>query len=250
MREESICDQNFFARFQGHRILVLGCESEVKEYLTEELRRMGLQVEQRSEVSEQSDISPEDYVILMGTIADFRKKPQRRGTEKYPWIREEKEQGAHLKSWTEFGALTNALQSIRKTKPTATVFVSDSSVYGKLFDEPHLIREDEIGYLCHTDEDLQDGQVLRMTEHLCSRLAREDGINIRIARLQRSFQSAEDAANNVSDMTETLLRVLLLGTPGEPYNISGPWQVSQDMEEISPLSPNKIVEDLAKAKSL
>ena len=89
-----------------------------------------------------------------------------------------------------------------------------------------------------------------MTEHLCSRLAREDGINIRIARLQRSFQSAEDAANNVSNMTETLLRVLLLGTPGEPYNISGPWQVSQDMEEISPLSPNKIVEDLAKAKSL
>lgn len=250
MRKEPMCGRSLPAGFEGRRIVVLGRGSAVKEELTRELQRTGGQGEQRFEVSEQPEISPEDYVILMGTTGEKPEKAQRRGTGKYPWIREAKEQGAYLRSWKEFRLLTDTLQDIRRVKPAAVVFVSDSSVYGKLFGEPHLIREDEIGYLCHTDEDSQDGQMLRMAEHLCGRLVREDGVRICIARLQNPLDDAADSGSIVPAMAEMLLRVLLLGVPGEPYNISGPRQVSREQERVSPLSPNIIIEELEKAESL
>ncbi len=250
MRREPMGDQDILARLQGRRILVLGRESEIKECLIQELREMSRRTDSHFEVLGQGDVAPEDYVILMGTAGGVQEKTRERGTQQYSWIREKKGQGEYLRSWTEFRALADILLCIQKTGPAAAVFVSDSSVYGKLFGDPHLIREEEIGYLCHTDEDFQDGQTLRTLEHLCGRLAREHGVNIRIARLQNPLRNGEDSRSTVSDMAELLVRAMLLGAAGEPYNIPGLWQVSGEQADISPLSPNLVVEDLSRVRSL
>ncbi len=250
MREEPICGQDVLDRLQGRRILVLGRESEIKTSLMEELKKMSRQTEARFEVSAQGEIAPEDYVILMGTAAAAPKQAQKRETQKYSWIREKKGKGEYLGSWMEFRTLTDTLQGIRGAKPAAVAFVSDSTVYGKLFGEPHSVREDEIGYLCHTDEDFQEAQSLRVAEHLCGRLAREDGINIRVARIQSPLQGDGDSLDGIPDMAGSLLRVLIFGTAGEPYNIPGPRQIPGKAEKLSPLSPNIVVEELTKIKSL
>ncbi len=253
MCEEAMLKENVMDKLHDRRILVLGRDSALKEFLTKELQKVGQLSAYSFVVSNQSDIFPEDFVILTGTAGKEQKKPLKCEEKKYPWARKEKLKGEYVESWTEFKKIMDILQKIRQTKPEAMIFLSDSSIYGKAFRKEYLVREEDIGYLCHTDEDFQDAQCLRTLEHLCSRLARESGLNIKIARLQNPVQEAMPEVSEAvsdSDIVKTLLNVLLFGVPGEAYNVQRYRRISLELAEVSPLSPSVIMESFAKTENL
>lgn len=152
--------------------------------------------------------------------------------------------------------LTEAIAQIQKVRPRAALFLSDTMVYGKLFGEQRLLKEDEIGYVCHTSKDDTAAQWMRTAEHLCARLAREEGLSIKIARadwehIPVMLQAGEGSATILA----VILELLKNGTAGEAYNISG---LTSDVlvkksEECaktrSPLAPMELFPDIGKAEN-
>ncbi len=269
MQEKPPWGQDVLERFRGHRILVSGWDSAVKEQFLEELGRYSRMSDADFEVEEDlRGITSQDYVILCGTGTDKREEsglkeypgaekencspektadagnrnneheaagkeerpPEVEETLKYPWIRPKKGEGEYLRPWQKFRELAQTLCTLAQAKPMAAVFVSDSSVYGKLFGDPHPLPETELGYVCSTDADEQDAQCLRTLEHLCGRLAKECGLAIRIVRVPINTGAINGitAFGSGSGMVEASLRVLLDGIPGEPYNIPGTAKGSWD----------------------
>lgn len=243
----------------GSRVIVLGPDSAVKETFFRELEELKSLCNIEFEISESAEkMKPEDYVILFGMTDTKEPVTNDAKTDSaHPWKRAEKGKGEYVRPWMDFGALTDHLKRIAQSKPQAAVFVSDSSVYGKMFGDLHLVKEDEAGYVCHTDDADQDAQRMRMAEHICSRMARENGAAIKIARVQKAKERISPAGaenrnkkNVRTEMAEAIITVLLDGAAGEPYNVPGISEVSLAAGVTSPLSPNFVVADLGKTARL
>ena len=214
MREDLNKSKDIWDRLRGGRVLVLGQESEAKDRFSGRLKEICEKKDKLLQISERpDDMCSDDYVIVSG-VSD---------------------------GWNGFFLLTGYLRQIGEVKPKAVLLLSDVSVYGKLYGEERPVKEDELGYVCHTDPDDQGAQRLRVAEHLCSRMAREDGIAVKIARLPGGW----------NDM-EMILRVLLDGVSGEAYNIPGVCGEGSGAksDRTSALMPNLIVTDTEKAGGL
>lgn len=163
-------------------------------------------------------------------------------------------------SWKALLRLSGMLEDLQKAAPAAVLLLSDTSVYGKVFGNVHALREDEMGYVCHTDSKDCAMQCMRTIEHLGGRLAREEGVPVKIARagwddLRKLKDDTEKAAERLAC---GMLKVLVKGTSGEAYNLPGTeelteGEIRQDMPglaEHSPLSPIPVVPDAGKAGRL
>lgn len=142
-------------RLCGKKILVLGPESDTKRKFLQAFRNDAFEISGNAE-----DMSAENYVILFGFS----------------------DQTFHAGGWEMFSSLMCILRRIEAVHPESVLFVSRSDVYGKIFGEFYPVKEDEIGYVCHTSAQDQEAARLRMLENLCFRMAREDGIAVKIAR--------------------------------------------------------------------
>ncbi len=162
---------------------------------------------------------------------------------------------ASIPQW--FEEVAEAIGRLQQSRPCRVLFVSDTMVYGKVYGEQHLLREDETGYVCHTSAKDRTAQWMRMAEHLCARLAREEGLAVKIARVDWSefAEEPQRQAEALDRLLNRMLSILERGVAGEAYNLS-----SLTLETLagknaacagarSPLSPVAVIPDIGKAEN-
>lgn len=170
--------------------------------------------------------------------------------------------------WQELVALSGLLEDLKKSDPAAVLLLSDAMVYGKVFGAAHALKEDELGYVCHTDPKDAAVQCMRTMEHLCSRLGREEGFPVKMARVDWDIlRKPGDLPEGIYEqLAYHMLKVLLKGASGEAYNLPGAEELKaaaenpertvetarpgQDFPDRSPLSPIPIIPDTGKAGRL
>lgn len=130
--------------------------------------------------------------------------------------------------------LLELLGRLETARPQAAVLISDNRVYGKNFGSTHPLGTDEIGYACHALEEDTLAANLRTAEHFACRLAREEGLDIRVARADGA-----QSGDMLAAMVEASVRVLLEEASGAVYNL--PMETPEDVKERSPLSPIPII---------
>lgn len=192
-------------------------------------------------------LTREDCVLLFGRYAESGEQP-------CASARNEAEDCRPDTGWIE--ELMDAIGQIRRIRPRGVLFVSDTMVYGKLFGEQRLLRENELGYVCHTSADGMTAQWMRTAEHLCARLAREEGLSVKIVRADWEHIPAvlqEDGEQG--EILNSLFDIWENGIAGEAYNLSG---LSRDTlarknaecaKARSPLAPVTVLPDIGKAEN-
>ena len=224
------------------KLVLLGPDSTVKQMIRDALDRSAevgtilcVQPDAEAEKGKSAaGLAQEDCVLLFGRYGTDTQ------TADMQWIQE----------------LTEAIVQIQRTRPRAVLFLSDTMVYGKQFGAQRLLREDEIGYVCHTSKDGTTAQWMRTAEHLCGRLAREEGLSIRIARADwEHIPVMLQSEGETETILDTILDLLRNGIAGEAYNISGLTRntLARKNEECaktrSPLAPIEVFLDTGKAEN-
>jgi len=144
----------------------------------------------------------------------------------------------------------NILELARRCATQSTVYLSSMEVYGKL---PHeRVTEKDSGYLNPLAIRSSYPQSKRMAECLCAAYAAQHGVHVSTARLTQTFGAGVQPTDNrvfaqfarsamqkkdivlfttgqtkrdylyTADAVRGILSILLLGKPGEAYNISNP----------------------------
>ena len=115
-------------------------------------------------------------------------------------------------AWEETLQLLAQMQSLTETKPSAVLLISGNEVYGKCFGTPHALRENELGYVCHTAGNDIPAQCMRTAEHFACALAQEQ-LPVRIGRMGPLSEELPQ------DLLEACARILLYGADAEIYNL-------------------------------
>lgn len=236
--EDGAAVKQLCSALAGRRIMVMGPETEAGYAAETEVIR-GLQslkkqygaafeIPERSESGQNKVIRLGDFVILV--------------------------RGSGCDPWRELLRLSELLEHLQKADPEAVLLLSDTGVYGKLFGTAHALKEDETGYVCHTDPEDGAAQCMRALEHLCGRMAREEKFPVKIARIPGEDYPGTEAESGDETvcvrMAYHMLKVMLKGTPGEAYNLPGRGIGLTGIPEHSPLSPIPVVPDTGKAGRL
>lgn len=236
--EHQYCSQNApWEALEGKKIVLIGPDSPLKQAFMQNL--MCLSGQRGIDFSVSGQMEDDDrgaYVFLFS------------GTE----------DGITMEG---MDGLTAQFEMLSKILPASAVLVSDERVYGKCFGKPSARKENELGYVCHTAKADIPVQCMRYAEHLACRLAREEGLPIKVVRAKHG-QHGEA----VQAALEAAVRVLLCGEPGEIYNLpvpEGAGAVKEDVGEAgqpdekgrqgaggSPLSPMEIAVDSGKYRAL
>lgn len=219
---------------RGNYIL-LGPDSPVKQTLQNALARAGIgEVRSYACAAREHAPAPEDSVLLFGC---YDAKGNNADQE-----------------WPK--ALTGAIAQVQKARPRRALLISDLMVYGKVFGRQRLLGEEEIGYICHTSADDAAAQWMRTAEHLCSRLAREESLAVKIVRADWAhilgLLQTEDGPGTI---LASILDILENGAAGEAYNLSGLTREGLARENAerartrSPLAPVTVIPDIRKAEN-
>lgn len=209
---------------EGKRIILAGYEGRQKQDFMQNLTCVSGQKGLALAVSGQlDDVCPENFVFLFADMEDGGAPEM-------------------------FLKLLKQLEGLVRTRPAAVVLVTDIRVYGKCFGTQHPLKEDELGYVCHTSKEEIPVQCMRQAEHLACRLAKEEGVNLKVVRAGRG-----QTGDALWRMIEAAVKVLLRGKPGEIYNL--PAQEEEKCSGLpkggtSPLSPGPIMTDSGKVEGL
>ena len=141
-------------------------------------------------------------------------------------------------------ALLEALAEISVRRLSCTALVTATKVYGKQFGASHAFTEQELGYACHTSAADMALSEMRLAENLAHRLAAEEGLPIKIVRMEES-----PGGDCAEAMLEAAVKVLLYGVPGEAYNLPGSHE-NAETDAASRLSPLPVRTDTRKVQSL
>lgn len=114
--------------------------------------------------------------------------------------------------WEETLQLLVQMQGLAETKPAAVLLISGNEVYGKCFGTPHALKEEELGYVCHTAGSDIPAQCMRTAEHFACTLA-QDRLPIRIGRMGPLLEELPQG------LLEACARILLYGADAEIYNL-------------------------------
>lgn len=224
----------------GKKIVLAGIENNCRRSFTQQLLQLAAQSGNSFTVSQDlREAGAEDYVLLFGC------------PDEDEYMKGSQESGAC--EWGEactMRSLPEMFVMLTEKNPAAAVFVSDNCVYGKCFGKEKARKEQELGYVCHTAISDEIPSRLRFAENLAHRLAKEEGVQIAVARMgagagERVYMEAPEAGD--MRMLEAALCVLLYGEKGGVYNLSGTNAADDDH---LPLSPMKIVTDTTKADAL
>lgn len=231
------------AALGGRRIIFAGLQNEQRQIYEQNLLHLFRQKQIKVQTTDSiRTVTNDDLVLLFGKIEDEHcAELDKSLTQK------EKKAGVQQTKRTQLISLMEQLVLLAEKKPAGAVLLSDCLVYGKQFGTPHKYKEEELGYLSHTDQKESALQYMRMAEHLACRLAAEEQLHIRVAR-----QDLRAETENLGEVMEALLLLLLYGADGEIYNLpqSGqPWTYGE-VEEGSPLSPLEIRLDTEKADAM
>ena len=114
--------------------------------------------------------------------------------------------------WQETLQLLAQMQSLAGTNPAAVLLISGNEVYGKCFGRPHALREEELGYVCHTAGSDVPAQCMRTAEHFACALA-QTKLPIRIGRMGSLPEELP------LELLDACARILLYGADAEVYNL-------------------------------
>ena len=208
-------------KLEGKKLVVAGPESRQKQIFSRCLAQLNEEKGAFSLGWELENAGKEDYVLLFG-------------------VTEEKDSPAVLEK------LLGQMELLAGKKTAGAVLISDNRVYGKCFGLPHRLKEEELGYICHTSVSETDLQCMRTAEHFAHRLAAEEAVPICVARGEET-----QTGKGTQRMIEAALKVLLLGKPGECYNLPGDdTSAETEKEDRSPFLPVKILTDTEKTEKL
>lgn len=245
----------------GRTKLVLGgCSGRKRQEFTDNLTHLVRQHQVDITVADGPEQAKDgDYVLLFcgdsETAASWEQK-------KDDADRKDPENKKQSFDYPQMLFLAGQMEHLVKIHPQAAVLVSDYCVYGRSFGGTEKKKENELGYVCHTSAGEVSAQCMRTAEHLACRLARENGLNLKVARTENN--SSGDAGKQ---MIAAVLQVLLEGKSGEIYNLPDTDiqnkafpEISDEIckeagvltwkEKRSPLSAMKIVPDTAKYEGL
>ena len=152
-----------------------------------------------------------DYVLLFARTAVPDRK--RKASE---WTTKPEDWSIAADDWEETMKLLETLRSLPEKKPAGVLLISGNEVYGKSYGYRQAKKEDDLGYICHTNAADAAAQCMRMAEQFACRLAAEKNLPVRVVRMDGN---AETEA--LRRLPLQAMRVLMLGASGEIYNISG-----------------------------
>lgn len=235
-------------RMKGKRIVVAGAGGEVQERMLRNLAEMGSRREQGFVVeTDLENVGPGDYVLLFAArgreknggdgAASADGERQRKSWERVSGSWEETEE-----NWDAVLSLAERMESLGRREPEAVLLVTGGEVYGKWFGASRPLREEELGYLCHTSRQDSVGQCMRTAEYFACRLAGE-GLPVKVARLE-----SLPAGEGLAEVLSTVVSVLAEGRNGDVYNIPEPGK--EEAFVHSPLRPVMVRMDGGKAERL
>ena len=208
-------------KLEGKKLVIAGPESRQKQIFSRCLAQLNEENGAFTLDWGLENVGKEDYVLLFGVI-------------------EEKESPAILEK------LLAQMELLAGRKTAGAVLISDSRVYGKCFGVPHRLKEEELGYICHTSALEMNLQCMRTAEHFAHRLAAEEAVPICVARGEET-----QTEKGTQQMIGAALKVLFLGKPGECYNLPGDdTSAETEKEDRSPFLPVKILTDTEKTEKL
>lgn len=187
-------------RLNGKTICLCGSDDGLKELLKRSLNDISSQNELHMQVLTKRDSEKGNLILMTGKI-----------------------QGTGSECLKQLDAYMEEMEQIRKDEPESVVYISDSCVYGKSFGPQVSRREEELGYVCHTSMAEMNSQCMRMAEHMVCRMAKEDGMPVKVIRLN---QQADE--NDMDKRMPYILGVLMNGISGEIYNVA-----AADLQEAS-----------------
>lgn len=212
-----LAPQKVWARLEGKRLFCLGADTKRKQCFLKNLANF--YVSQNLE-----EVKSGDFVFLFG---DF-----------------ETSDAEYFLVWLQI------LERLARIRPEAVLLITDSRIYGKRFGGQRALAEEELGYVSHTSE--RDGclQDMRAAEYFACRMARENGLAIRIARMDGPL-----TGDALEVQLAGAVSVLLDGAGAETYNLpgggtlggglqkmeDGKAQESRKRSEGSPLSPVPVI---------
>lgn len=219
--EQKTLRKTVWEHFADDRLVLAGIKGDVYLQFLENLKNLSEQPGMSFAVEEGLEqVKAGDFVFLFSKISDASD------------------------CWGQEIELLEAFSVLQKRRPAAVLLVSGSEIYGKQYGQERALREDEIGYICHTRREEIPAQCMRTSEHFACRFAKEEGLPVKVARL--GAWPADSAS--VAELLDTAARVLLFGTPGEAYNLTDAGEGDNDRH--SPLQAIPVRMNTAKAKEL
>ena len=210
--EQKSTPEMIWKNFEGSRIVLAGVRNSERTFFGESLGTVGSQLGGTVTVADGAEqIREGDYVLLFARTAvpDGKRKASEWTTKPEDWKTAEGD-------WEETMELLETLQSLPEKKPAGVLLVSGNEVYGKSYGYRQAKKEDDLGYVCHTNAADAAAQCMRTAEQFACRLAAEKNLPVRIVRINRNAEAGE-----LRRLPLQAMRVLMLGAPGEIYNISG-----------------------------
>ena len=211
--------------FAGSRIVLAGVRNNDRELFSENLGTAGSQNGSELTVLDGDDqIREGDYVLLFArtTVPSRKRKASEWKTTGEDWT-------IAAEDWEETLELLEVLQHLPEKKPAGVLLISGNEVYGKSYGFRCAKKETELGYVCHTGAEDAAAQCMRTVEQFACRLASEKELPVRIVRINGGAEIEE-----LRRLPFQAMRVLMLGVPGEIYNISGKKKTAEEEKSKAP----------------
>lgn len=190
--EQKTLQKTIWERFTDDRLVLAGIKSDAYMQFLENLKNLSGQPGMSFTVEEGLEqVRSGDFVLLFSGMP------------------------GEADCWEQEIGLLEVFPVLLEKRPAAVLLMSGSEIYGKQYGQERALREEEIGYLCHTRQEEIPAQCMRMSEHFACRFARENELPVKIARMG-GWPKDSDQIEELLDMAA---RVLLLGMPGEVYNL-------------------------------
>lgn len=201
-----------WAELAGRTMIVTGPDEGGRQEFAQNLAHLaGLQRTELPVADRLEAAAAEDFVIF------FAGMPQADTTGQQEAIASDVHGASHPGQGyaAALSEMLDSLEALSNADFTAAVVVTDYRVFGKCFGRERALREEELGYVCHTSTAEQPQFGMRLAEQLACRMARENGVNIKVVRVPCELQLG-DAQKK---LIEEVLSVLLYGEAGEVYSL-------------------------------
>lgn len=225
MEEKETMQNTIWNSLQNRQIVLTGLQNQDRELFGESLGSISSQASGGFSVIDGIERMKEgDFVLVFARAAAPEKKKKASA-----WSAEAQDWKLAEAAWEETRILLKELETLASKKAGSILLVSGNEVYGKSYGYRSAKKEEDLGYVCHTDCMDAAAQCMRMAEHAACRLAAEKQFPVRIVRIEKNVPPEE-----ARRLPEEALRVMLLGEIGEIYNISGKATTGAQKKEGEP----------------
>ena len=158
--EQKITPEMIWKNFEGSRIVLAGVRNSDRTLFGESLGTVGSQLGGTVTVADgEEQICEGDYVLLFARTAAPDRK--RKASE---WTTTADDWKMAAGDWEETLQLLETLQSLPEKKPVGVLLISGNEVYGKSYGYRRAKKEDDLGYVCHTNAADAAAQCMRTVE--------------------------------------------------------------------------------------